>query len=81
MTETTTQAAPSGTVGAVVRPVILQDCDCDGFRKGNGIWFDSQDLREFNYKACPACKKPFKTWPSEAAYLADQQPNNAVRVK
>lgn len=75
MTTPESAVAPAGTVGAVVRPVILQDCDCDGFRKGSGIWFDSQDLREFNFKACPACHKPFKTWPSEEAYLADQQPN------
>jgi hypothetical protein len=43
-----------------LRETIIQSCDCDGFRKGNGIWFDSQDLREFGSRSCPACKKPFK---------------------
>ena len=39
--------------------LIDQKCDCAGFKKGNGIWFDSEDLYEGRYTKCPACKKPF----------------------
>lgn len=53
-------ASASGSTARPLVPTIIQSCDCDGFRKGNGIWFDSQDLREFGSRSCPACKKPFK---------------------
>lgn len=51
-------AAPNG-YAADEYEVVIQGCDCDGFRRGNGIWFDSQDLREFESTKCPACHKPF----------------------
>lgn len=35
-------------------------CDCKGFKRLNGLEFDSQDLRELDIRECPACKKPFK---------------------
>jgi len=42
------------------RPTVIFGCNCDGFKKGNGVWFDSQDAMEGNWQRCPCCKKPFK---------------------
>lgn len=45
------------------REIVIFNCDCEGFRRGNGIWFDSQDAQELNWTSCPACHKPFDTRP------------------
>lgn len=61
-----TEAAESGSVqrdGSTAQPgktVIIIGCECEGYRKGNGIWFDTQDIEECHITACPACGKPFK---------------------
>lgn len=39
---------------------FIQVCDCEEFKKNNGILFDSQDLRELGVTKCPCCKKDFK---------------------
>lgn len=49
---------------------IIYDCDCPGFKKGNGVAFDSQDAYEQEWTSCPCCNEPFKTRTSKSASYA-----------
>ena len=58
--------APSAGSASVI---YIYGCDCDGFRRGNGISFDSQDAYELGWTKCPCCKKPFAVAPTPGSAL------------
>ena len=39
---------------------MIIDCKCAKWKRCFGIILDDQDVREWGYKACPYCKKPFE---------------------
>lgn len=50
----------ASSLAAQAREIVIFGCECEGFRQGNGIWFDSQDSEELGWTECPCCHKPFK---------------------
>ena len=53
-------AHPLGAAAGSDAVALIYGCDCDGFRRGNRISFDSQDAHELGWTKCPCCHKPFR---------------------